>query len=82
MSKRDKLIAAVRNNPKDVRFSGACWLAEQLGFKAKSRSATWHRAFARPGEPTLLNFQNRDGRIPTYQARQLTDMIDRYEAEL
>jgi len=40
-----------------------------------------HRAFARPGEPVLLNFQNRKGRIPPYQARQLAAMIDKYEAE-
>jgi hypothetical protein len=27
-----KLIAKVRNNPKDVRFDDACKIAEHLGF--------------------------------------------------
>jgi len=29
----------------------------------------------------LLNFQNRDGRIPPYQARQLIAMIEKYGEE-
>lgn len=40
-----------------------------------------HRAFARRGEATLLNFQDRNGKIPTYQAEQLIDMIEKYEDE-
>ena len=32
----------------------------------------------RPGEPMLLNFQNRDGYVPPYQARQLIAMIEKY----
>jgi hypothetical protein len=81
MSRREKLVAKIRNNPKDVRFDDACWLAEQLGFSGKSRSGTFHRAFSRPGEPTGLNFQNRSGKIPPYQARQLIAMIDKYGVE-
>jgi hypothetical protein len=30
----------------------------------------------------LLNFQNRNGKIKPYQARQLIAMIDKYESEL
>jgi hypothetical protein len=77
MSKRDKLIDGLRNNPKDVRFEDACRIAELLGF-------TWgggkgaHRAYHRPGEPALLNFQNWNGRIKPYQARQLIEMVDKY----
>jgi hypothetical protein len=29
----------------------------------------------------LLNFQDRKGKIPVYQARQLIIMMDRYEKE-
>lgn len=79
MSKLRKLIEGVRNNPKDVRFADACKIAEHLGFSAKARRGTSHAAFSRPGEQTLLNFQDRDGKIPPYQARQLTVMIDRYD---
>ena len=79
---RDKLIAAIRNNPRDVRFDDACKVAEWLDF-VWSGGKGRHRAFQRPGEPTGLNFQkNQAGKIPTYQARQLIEMIDKYEDEL
>jgi hypothetical protein len=82
LDKRAKLIAAIRNNPKDVRFDDACWLAEQLGFRAKGRGGTAHHAFSRPGERVGLNFQKqKGGKIKSYQARQLIDMIDKYEGE-
>jgi hypothetical protein len=79
MSQRAKLIQALRANPKDFRFDDACKLAEWLGFKGKKQGATSHRVFARPGEETALNFQNRNGKIPPYQARQLLKMVDKYE---
>jgi hypothetical protein len=72
-----KLLRAIVANPKGVRFVDACKAAEALGFVHKGGAGS-HRAFARPGEPTLLNFQNRDGRIPPYQARQLAAMIEKY----
>ena len=78
MSKLSKLLAAIVNNRKTVRFADACKAAEALGFVHKGGSGS-HRAFARPGEPTLLNFQNRDGYVPPYQARQLIAMIEKYE---
>ena len=81
MPQWEKLIASVRINPKDVRFDDACKIAERLGFVSGKKRGTSHRAFSRHGEPTGLNFQNRDGKIPPYQARQLIEMIDRYYEE-
>lgn len=72
-----KLLAAIRNNPKDVRFVDACRVAEWLGFVHKGGKGS-HRAYSRTGERVGLNFQNRDGKIPVYQARQLIAMIDKY----
>ncbi len=77
MSQRAKLIASVRNNPKDVRYEDACTVAEWLGFIAK-RGKGSHTTFLRQDEPDGLNFQNRGGKILPYQARQLIDMIDKY----
>jgi hypothetical protein len=77
MTRRGKLRAAIRRNPKDVRFSDACKAAAAIGFvRAGGRGS--HVAFAKAGEPVILNFQDRGGRIPPYQARQLIDMLDRY----
>ena len=77
MGKMSKLLLSVVDNPKSVRFADACKAAEALSFVHKGGSGA-HRAFARPGEPVLLNFQNRDGSIPVYQARQLIAMIEEY----
>jgi predicted RNA binding protein YcfA (HicA-like mRNA interferase family) len=37
-----------------------------------------HRVFKRGGEPLQLNFQDRDGYVPPYQARQLVRTIEKY----
>jgi hypothetical protein len=71
-----KLLAAIRNNPKDVRFVDACKVAEWLGFVHKGGKGS-HRAFSRRGEPVSLNFQNRNGKVPPYQVRQLIAMMDK-----
>jgi hypothetical protein len=72
-----KLLDGITANPKGFRFVDACKAAEALGFVHKGGAGS-HKAFARPGEPTLLNFQNRGGCIPPYQARQLIVMIEKY----
>lgn len=77
MTRHEKLLAAIRSNPKAVRFEDACKVAESLGFRHKGGQGS-HRAFGRPDEPELLNFQNRGGCIPPYQARQLIRMMDKY----
>ena len=45
------------------------------------RGVAWHQVFKKPGEPEQLNFQNRNGCIPPYQARQLLAMMRKYEVE-
>jgi hypothetical protein len=80
LSQRSKLIEQIKRNPQDVRFDDACKVAEWLGFSSKAQKGS-HRAFARPGEATLLNFQERNGKIPPYQAKQLIGMIEKYEDE-
>jgi hypothetical protein len=81
VSKLEKLIEAVRNNPKDVRFDDACKIAEHLGFVGKGGRGS-HSVYSRRGESQNLNFQDRNGKIPVYQAKQLVAMIERYEEEL
>ncbi len=81
MSRKEKLLAAIRANPGSVRFDDACKLALLLGFVHQGGKGS-HRVFKRKGEPMQLNFQNRNGVIPQYQAMQLLNMLDKYEAEL
>lgn len=78
MTRREKLLAAIRANPKGVRFADACKAVETIGFVRAGGKGS-HTVYAKTGEPTILNFQNRDGYIPPYQARQLIEMLDKYE---
>lgn len=52
-------------------------LAVLMGFCHEGGKGS-HRVFKRNGEPVQLNFQNRDGYIPPYQARQLVEMVKKY----
>jgi len=77
MTKYEKLLEAIGRHPKAVRFEEACKAAEHLGFIHQGGKGS-HRVFKRKGEPVQLNFQNRGGYIPPYQARQLIAMIRKY----
>ncbi len=77
VTKRAKLLAGIRNNPRSVRLEDACKAAEAIGF-VRSGGKGSHTVYARTGEPAILNFQNRSGSIPPYQARQLIEMLDKY----
>ena len=80
MSRSEKLLARLRNSLNGVRFEEACKVAESLGFQRKGGQGS-HRTYAREDEPLLLNFQNRGGFIKPYQARQLLNMVEKYESD-
>ena len=69
MTKQEKLLASLRNNPKAVRFDDACKIAEQLGSKLRGGKGS-HRTFGKMDDALLLNFQNRGDYILPYQAKQ------------
>jgi hypothetical protein len=77
VSTRETLIASIRGSAKNVRYDDACKVAGWLGFSAKGQKGS-HAAYSKPGETDLLNFQNRDGMIKPYQAKQLQKMIEKY----
>jgi len=49
MTKQEKLLASLRNNPKAVRFDDACKIAEQLGSKLRGGKGS-HRTFGKMDE--------------------------------
>jgi len=77
MSKREKLLWAIRNSPGNVRFDNACRAAELIGFRLRGQSGS-HRTYAREGEPVLLNFHNVKGKAKPCQVKQLIEMMDKY----
>lgn len=80
MSRKEKLLLAIRANPKAVRFDDACKAAESIGFAFHGGEGS-HRVYKRSDEPVILNFQNRKGLIAEYQAKQLAQMIEKYERD-
>lgn len=77
MTKKEKLIDRIRNNPKGVRFEDACKLAMLYGFEEKGGKGS-HRVFAKKGVKEIINFQNVGGEAKPYQVRQLLMIIERY----
>jgi len=77
VARDSELLAAIRANPQNVRFRNACRAAQLLGFVHEGGRGA-HRVFKRKGEPMQLNFQDRGGFVPPYQARQLVRMIEKY----
>ncbi len=80
MSRKDKLLLTIRRNPKAVRFDEACKVAEIIGFVRMGGRGS-HCTYGRPDKPLLLNFQNRNGYITPYQAKQLIKMMEKYGDE-
>jgi len=77
VTRKDKLLKGLRDNPRMVRFDDACRIAERLGFERKAGKGS-HCTYGREGESLLLNFQNRGGYIMVYQAKQLDNMVKKY----
>lgn len=81
MNAKIKLLQAIVRSPHQVRFADACRAAKLLGFIHTGGKGS-HRAFSRPDERVGLNFQNRGGHVPPYQARQLIEMIRKYRGDI
>ncbi len=84
MSKAEKLLAAVRNNPRGVRFDDLVRLVEALGFVPDRQSGS-HAIYvhATRGDVPLLNLQEgKNGMAKAYQVEQLLDRVDAYGLEV
>ncbi len=77
MTKYDKLLQSVFDATVSMRFEDACKIAELIGFSRKGGQGS-HVIYGRDDEIKLLNFQNRNGTIKSYQIRQLRDMVKKY----
>ena len=58
MSKRDKLIKELENNPKDVRFDTLKTLLESVGYVASNNGSS-HWQFRKEGKDTITIPYNR-----------------------
>jgi predicted RNA binding protein YcfA (HicA-like mRNA interferase family) len=83
MSKTEKLLAAVRNNPRGVRFDELVRLVKALGF-TKARTVGSHVMFKHMRiEVPIVNLQpGPNGSAKPYQVEQVLSLIETYTLEV
>ena len=79
MAKIDDILAQMKRNPKDVRFTDLCKVCENF-FGNPRDSASSHRIYRTPwqGDPRI-NIQNHKGKAKTYQVKQVLLALEKLE---
>jgi hypothetical protein len=81
MSRIEDILAQMKRNPKDVRFSDLCKVCDHYFGKARQGGSS-HRVYKTPwqGDPRV-NIQSKKGKARAYQVRQVLKAIERLELE-
>ena len=81
MSGIEEILAQMKRNSTDVRFSDLCKVCDHY-FGTHRQGGTSHRVYKTPwqGDPRA-NIQNRKGKARAYQVRQVLKAIERLELE-
>ena len=81
MAKVESIVAAMRKNPKNIRFQDLCKVCDYY-FGEPRRKGGSHCIYKTPwpGDPRV-NIQNHKGMAKAYQVRQVLKAIDRLEAD-
>jgi hypothetical protein len=79
MMRIDDILAQMKRNPKNVRFSDLCKVCENF-FGKPRKSASSHRVYRTPwqGDPRI-NIQNHKGKAKAYQVKQVLLALERLE---
>ena len=81
MSSVEEIIAQMRRNPKDVRFSDLCKVCDRY-FGAPRHGGTSHRVYRTPWQgDSRVNIQNKKGKARAYQVKQVLKAIERLGLE-
>ena len=76
MVRKRKLLARVRNNPRNVRFAELLLLVEATRFVFK-RQVGSHRQYWHPTARAALNLQpDANGRAKAYQVREFPETVN------
>lgn len=76
-----KLLAKVKNRPKNCRFRDICALAERVGFELRERQPGSHLIYKHPKINKIMNFQpdpKNKNMAKFYQVKQLLNFIEDY----
>jgi hypothetical protein len=81
MGSIEEILAQMRRNPQDVRFSDLSKVCDRY-FGVPRQGGTSHRVYRTPwpGDPRV-NIQNKKGKARAYQVRQVLKAIERLELE-
>ena len=81
MAESKEIVATMRKNPKNVRFSHLCRVCDEYFGRARKRG-TSHRVYKTPwiGDPRV-NIQSSKGMAKVYQVRQVLRAIEKLENE-
>ena len=81
MAKVEQILQAMRENPKNVRFSDLCKVCEAY-FGPTRQSGSSHRVYKTPcaGDPRV-NIQDAQGKAKAYQVKQVLLAIERLEVK-
>ncbi|MBD2436216.1 toxin HicA [Nostoc sp. FACHB-110] len=79
MPKTEKLLAQIKNNPKDVNFSDLVKICNH--YFGNPRQEGSHSIYKTPwpGDPRV-NIQEKNGKAKVYQVRQVLEAISKLEA--
>ena len=77
----EEIVAAMRRNPKGIRFRDLCRVCDSYFGKARQGGSS-HRVYKTPwpGDPRV-NIQNDRGMAKAYQIKQVLKAIERLETE-
>jgi hypothetical protein len=80
MSKIEELIAELRENPANVRFSDLVKICDHY-FGTARQKGTSHRVYKTPwpGDPRVNIQKGKGGKAKAYQVRQVLAAIDKLE---
>ncbi len=79
MSKIDGILAQMKQNPRDVRFTDLCKVCNHY-FGEPRQCGSSHRIYKTPwqGDPRI-NIQSHKGKAKAYQVKQVLLAIERLE---
>ncbi len=79
MAKIDDILAQMKRNPQDVRFTDLCKVCENF-FGEPRKSAGSHRIYKTPwqGDPRI-NIQNYKGKAKAYHVKQVLLALEKLE---
>ena len=76
--KRTEIYQELRNNPKNVRYEKICRVVRLFGF-IFARQKGSHRIYKKQGVKELLDFQNVQGKVKSYQVKQFLKVVEDYK---